>query len=229
MILLTKVHIVKAIVKAMVVMYRCGSWTIKKAECWRIDAFELWCWRRPFRVPWTARRWNQSILKEISPEYSLEGLMLKLKLQYFGHLATWCEEPTHQKRPWCWKRLRADEKGGTEDELVEWQHQFNGHEFEQALGDDEGQGRLECCGPWGLKEWTTMIIQCVFITLFIYFLVCLFFTVFCCFTESNEGNHVLKFLIRVYERKTEVEVFFLVLHLIWFCLEFRIMYGPSSL
>ena len=78
-------------VKAMVflvVLYGCESWTIKKAECWRIDAFELWCWRRPFRVPWTARRSNQSILKEISPEYSLEGLMLKLKLQYFGQL-TW--------------------------------------------------------------------------------------------------------------------------------------------
>ena len=69
-----------------VVMYGCESWTIKKAECWRIDAFELWCWRRHLRVPWTARRSNQSILKEISPEYSLERLMLKLKLQYFGHL-----------------------------------------------------------------------------------------------------------------------------------------------
>ena len=69
-----------------VAMYGCKSWTIKKAECWRIDAFELWCWRRLLRVPWTARRSNQSILKEISPEYSLEGLMLKLKLQYFGHL-----------------------------------------------------------------------------------------------------------------------------------------------
>ena len=69
-----------------VVMYGCESWTVKKAECWEIDAFELWCWRRLFRVPWTARRSNQSILKEISPEYSLEGLMLKLKLQYFGHL-----------------------------------------------------------------------------------------------------------------------------------------------
>ena len=69
-----------------VIMYGCESWTIKKAECWRIDAFELWCWRRLLRVPWTARRSNQSILKEISPEYSLEGLMLKLKLQYFSHL-----------------------------------------------------------------------------------------------------------------------------------------------
>ena len=81
----TKVHLVKAIVFP-VVMYGCESWTIKKVECRRIDAFELWCWRRLLRVPWTARRSNQSILKEISPEYSLEGLMQKLKLQYSGHL-----------------------------------------------------------------------------------------------------------------------------------------------
>ena len=81
----TKVHLVKVMVFP-VVMYRCESWTIKKAEHRRIDAFELWCWRRLLRVPWTARRSNQFILKEISPEYSLEGLMLKLKLQYFGHL-----------------------------------------------------------------------------------------------------------------------------------------------
>ena len=83
--LLTKVHLVKAMVFP-VVMYGCESWTIKKAEHQRIDAFELWCWKRFLRVPWTARRSNHSILKEISPEYSLEGLMLKLKLQYFGHL-----------------------------------------------------------------------------------------------------------------------------------------------
>ena len=84
-ILPTKVHLVKAMVFPAV-MYGCESWTVKKAECQRIDAFELWCWRRLLRVPWTARRSNQSILKEISPEHSLEGLMLKLKLQYFGHL-----------------------------------------------------------------------------------------------------------------------------------------------
>ena len=83
--LLTKVHLVRAMVFP-VAMYGCESWTIKKADCQRIDAFEQWCWRRLLRVPWTARRSNQSILKEISPEYSLEGLMLKLKLQYFGHL-----------------------------------------------------------------------------------------------------------------------------------------------
>ena len=83
--LLTKAHLVKAMVFP-VVMYGCESWTVKKAECWRMDAFELWCWRRLLRVSWTARRSNQSILKETIPEYSLEGLMLKLKLQYFGHL-----------------------------------------------------------------------------------------------------------------------------------------------
>ena len=87
----TKVHLVKAMVLP-VVMYECESWNIKKAEHWRMDAFEMWCWRRLLRVPWTARRSNQSILKEISPEYSLEGLMLKLKLQYFGHLI-WITDP----------------------------------------------------------------------------------------------------------------------------------------
>ena len=95
----TKVHLVKAMIFP-VVMYGCESWTIKKPDYWRIDGFELWCWRRLLRVPWTARR---SILKEISPEYSLEGLMLKLKLQYFGHLM-WL---THWKRPWCWEKLKV--------------------------------------------------------------------------------------------------------------------------
>ena len=81
----TKIHLVKAMVFP-VVMYGCESWTVNKAKCRKLDAFELWCWRRPLRVPWTARRSNQSILREMSPEYSLEGPMLKLKLQYFGHL-----------------------------------------------------------------------------------------------------------------------------------------------
>ena len=89
-------------------MDRCESWTVKKAECWIIDAFELWCWRRLLRIPWTARRSNQSILKEISPGCSLEGLMLKLKLQYFTTLR---KELTHWKRPWCWEGLGAGEEG----------------------------------------------------------------------------------------------------------------------
>ena len=91
-----------------VVTYGCESWTTKKAECQRIDAFELWCWRRLLKVPWTARRSNQSILKEISPECSLEGLMLKLKLQYFGHLI---QKLTHWKRPWCWEILKVGGEG----------------------------------------------------------------------------------------------------------------------
>ena len=93
-----------------VVMYRCENWTIKKAEWWTIDAFELWCWRRLLRVPWTARRSNQSILKEISPEHSLEGLMLKLKLQYFGHLM----QRADSLRAWCWERLKT--RGGEGDD-----------------------------------------------------------------------------------------------------------------
>ena len=88
-------------------MVGCESWTINKAEHWRIDVFELWCWTRLLRVPWTARRSNQSILNEISPEYSLEGLMLKLKLEYFGPLM----RRTHWKRPWCWERLKAGREG----------------------------------------------------------------------------------------------------------------------
>ena len=92
-----------------VVMYGCESWTIKKAEHRSIDTFKLWCWRRLLRVPWTARRSNQFILKEISPECSLQGLMLKLKLQYFGHLM-WTDS-SHLKRPWCWERLKAGGEG----------------------------------------------------------------------------------------------------------------------
>ena len=101
----TKVHLVKAMVFP-VVMYGCESWTVKKAECQRIDTFVLCCWRRPLRVLWTARRSNQSILKEISPVCSLEGLMLKLNSNI---LATSCRELTHLKRPWCWKKLKAGE------------------------------------------------------------------------------------------------------------------------
>ena len=95
-------------------LYRCESWTIRKAACQRIDVFELWYWRRLLRVPWTSRRSKQSILKEISPEYSLEGLMLQLKLQYFGHLIG--------KNPDAGKDLRQEEKGVTEDEMVGWHH-----------------------------------------------------------------------------------------------------------
>ena len=113
------------------------SWTIKKTKYWIIDTFELWCWRRLLRVPWTARRSDQSILKEISPKYSLEGL--KLKFQCFGHL--------------MWRTdSRQEEKGMTEDEMVGLHHRFNGQEFEQTLGVGDGQGSLMCCSLWGLKE-----------------------------------------------------------------------------
>ena len=127
--------------------------TVKKAECQRTDAFELWCWRRLLRVPWTARRSNQSILKEISPEYSLEGLMLKLKLQYFGHLMRrfdfiW-------KDPDARKDWRREEKGMTENEMVGWHHRLNGYEFEKTLGVGDGHGGLACYSPWGCKELHT--------------------------------------------------------------------------
>ena len=134
-----------------VVMYGCESWIIKKAECRRIDAFELWCWRRLLRLPWTARRSNQSILKEISPEYSLERLMLKLKLQYFGH-PMWRAELL-EKNPDAGKD-RRQEKGMTEDEMVRTHH-WLAHKFEQTLGVGDGQGSLACCSPWGCKESDT--------------------------------------------------------------------------
>ena len=134
-----------------VVMYGYESWTIKKAECQRIDAFEWWCWRRLLKVPWTARRSNQSILKEISPEYSLEGLILKQKL---NTLASWWEEPTYRKRSWCWERLEAGGEGDDRGQ-DDWHHWLNGHGFEQAPGDGEGQGSLVCCNPWGCKESDT--------------------------------------------------------------------------
>ena len=145
----TKVRLVKAVVFP-VVMYGCESWTVKKAEHRRIDAFELWCWRRLLRDPWTARRSNQSILKEISPGCSLEGLMLKLKLQSFG--------PPDAKNWLIWKDLDAgkdwgqEEKEVTEHEMVGWHLQFNRHEFEKTLGNHERQGSLACCSPWALKE-----------------------------------------------------------------------------
>ena len=118
----TKVPLVKAMVFP-VVLYRCDSWTIKKAEYQRSDVFELWCWRRLLRVPWTARRPNQSILKEISPEYSPEGQMLKL--QYFGCLIRRTDSLEKTGKDWRW-----EEKGATEDEMVGSHHRLNGHEFE---------------------------------------------------------------------------------------------------
>ena len=140
--LLTKVHLVKAMVFP-VVKYGCESWTIKKAECWRIDAFELWCWKRLLRVTWTARKSNQSMLKEINLEYSLEGLMLKL--QYFGHLM--------QRADWLAKTLIL---GKIEDKSWRgWQRMIWLDSITDSMdcpGDTEGQGSLTCCSPWGCKE-----------------------------------------------------------------------------
>ena len=128
----TKVCLVKAMVFP-VVMYGCESWTVTKAEHQRIDAFELWYWRRLLRVPWTARRSNPSILKEISPGISLEGMMLKLKLQYFGHLMrrvdSFFAEDFAKDSDAGWD-LGQEEKGTTEDEMARWHHQLDGREFE---------------------------------------------------------------------------------------------------
>ena len=123
----TKVHLIKAMVFP-VVMYGCETWTIKKAEHQRIDAFELWCWRRLLRAPWIARRSNQSILKEISPGCSLEGLMLKLKLQYFGHLRQRAD--SLEKILILGKVDGKKEKRAAKDEMVRWHHRLNEHEFE---------------------------------------------------------------------------------------------------
>ena len=137
----------------MVFQWSCldQSWTVK-AERRRIDAIELWCWRRLLRDPSTAKRSNQSILKEISPEYSLEWLMLKLKpLLWPPDVQSWITG----KDPDTGKDWRQEKKGTTEDEMVEWHHRLDEHEFEQALGVGDGQGGLVCCSPWGLKESDT--------------------------------------------------------------------------
>ena len=147
----TKVRLVKPMVFP-VVMYGCETWTIKKAEHWRIDAFELCCWNRLLWVPLTARRSNQSILKEISPEYSLEGLMLKLKLQYFVHLM---RRTDSFEKTLMLGRIKGRREWQRMSEMVGWHHWFNGHEPEQTPGDGEGQGSLACCNPWGCKESDT--------------------------------------------------------------------------
>ena len=131
-----------------VVTYGCESWTIKKAEHWRIDAFELWCWRKLLRVPWTARRSNLSILKEISPEYSLKDWCWSWNS---NTLATWCEELTHLKRPWCWERLKAggegDDRGwdGWMASLTQWTW------VSPSFGSWWWTGSLVCCSPQGRR------------------------------------------------------------------------------
>ena len=147
----TNVCLVKAMVFP-VVMYGCESWTVKKAEWWSIDAFELWSWRRLLRVPWTARRSNQSILKEISPGISLEGMMLKLKLQYFGHLLPSVDS---LEKTDAWRNWGQEQKGMTEDEMAGWHLWLDGCESEWTLGVGDGQGGLVCCDSWGRKESDT--------------------------------------------------------------------------
>ena len=152
------------------VMYGCKSWTIKKAEYWRIDAFRQWCWKKLLRIPLTSRRSNQWILKKINSEYSLERLMLKLKLWY---LSAWCKELTHCKRHWCWERLRA--KGERVDRGWDgWMaSSINGLEFEQTPGASEGQGSLVCCSPWDHKVLDT--------------------------TEQLKNNNLVNFLLSLFE------------------------------
>ena len=157
----TKVHLVKTMVFP-VVMYGCESFTIKKAECSRIDTVELWCWRRLLRVPWIVRKSNQSILKEINPEYSLEGWCWSWSS---NTLTTWCKELTHWKRPWCWERLKV----GEERDNMGWDGWMSLPT--QSIwvwatpGVDDRQGGLTCYSPWDHKEldttsnWTELIIQ----------------------------------------------------------------------
>ena len=150
--LLTKVHIVKDVV-FLLVMYRCESWTIKKAECKRIGAFEVWCWRRLLRVPWTAKKSNLSILKEINPEYSWEGLMLKLKLQYCGHLRRRAD--SLEKKPLCWERLKARREEGWQ--RMRWLDSItNSMDISSSKLQETVEDRgLMCGNPWGYKELDT--------------------------------------------------------------------------
>ena len=136
------------------------NWTIKKAECQRIDAFELWCWRRLLRVPWTARRSNQSIFFffffQTSQSQGKSALNAHWKDWYWSWnssiLVIWCEQLTHWKIPWCWEWLGAEGKEGVRDEMAGWHHWCSGHELGQTSGDSEGQRGLACCSPWGCKE-----------------------------------------------------------------------------
>ena len=145
--LATKVRLVKAMVFP-VVIYGCESWTVKKSECRRIGAFELWCWRRHLRVPWTAKRSNQSILKEISPGISLEGMMLKLKLQYFGHLMRRVDS---LEKTLMVGGIGGRRRRGREDEMAGWHHRLDGRESELTPGDGDEYAGLACCDSCGRK------------------------------------------------------------------------------
>ena len=150
----TKVHLVKAMVFP-VVMYGWENWTIKKAEHWRIDAFELWCWRRLLWVPWTARRSNESVLRKSTLNIHWKDWCRSWNS---NTLATWCKELTLWKRPWCWEDWGQEEKGTIEDEMAGWHHRLDGHEFEWTLGVGDWQGGLACCDSWGSRvrhNWAT--------------------------------------------------------------------------
>ena len=131
------------------IVYGCESWTLRKSERWRTYAFELWCWRRLLRLPWKARRANQSIWKEINPEYSLERLMLKLKFQYFGHLMQTADS---LGKTLMLGKIESRRRRGKK--RMRWHHWFKGQELEQTLGTGEGQRSLVCCSPWVVKGWT---------------------------------------------------------------------------
>ena len=144
----TKVHRVKA-VAFPVVTCGCESWTTKKTECQRIDAFKLWCWRRLLRIPWSAGRSNQSILKESDSEYSLRQLMLKLKFKYFGHLM---QRANSLEKTLMLEMIKGKMRRGQKRMKLLESITNSMDKYEQAPGDDEGQGSLACCSPWGRKE-----------------------------------------------------------------------------
>ena len=165
----TKDGLVKAMVFP-VVMYGCESWTVKKVECWRIDAFELWYWRRLLRVPWTTRRSNQSILKEISPGWTDQSSPGRTDIEAETPVL-WPPDAKScliGKDPDAGKDWGQEEKGTTEDKIVGWHHWLNEHGFGWTLGVGDGQGDLACCGSWGRKEsdtteqrnWTEGNISC---------------------------------------------------------------------
>ena len=153
----TKVRLVKAMVFP-VVMYGCESWTVKKAEHWRVDGFELWCWRRLLRVPWTARRSNQSILKEISPVFfERNDAKAETPVLWPPHAKSWLIDKDSD----AGRDSGQEEKGTAEDEMAGWHHWLDGREFEWTLGVGDGQGGLACCNSWGrrvtwLSDWTEL-------------------------------------------------------------------------
>ena len=168
----TKVHLVKAMVFP-VVMYGCESCTVKKAKRRRIDACELWCWRRLLRVPWTARRFNQFILKETSPGCSLEGLMLRLKLQYFNHLM---QRVDSLEKTLMLGGIGGRKRTGRQDEMAGWHHWLDAHGFGWSLGVGDGQGGLAICDSWVCKEsqratelnWTEPYSSCLIKWIWLY-------------------------------------------------------------